>query len=454
VVFILVDDLRWNWLGCMGHPWLPTPNIDRLAAGGLTCDNAFVGVSLCSPSRATMLTGCHAQRSGVYLNSRHTLDPRVPTWGQLLQGEGYQTALVGKWHMRPYNEPRAGWDLWYSFRGQGKYDDPEFFNGERFFRRRGYMTDLLAERAVQFIEQRDPDRPFGLLLSHKGVHGPPTPAERHREAFPTEEFPEPVSWTDDLADKPEYQRARVVWGPRKKQWDAAIAEGRTVPERIEPRPWDPRLSQHLNTARCLLSIDDSVGQVLDALERTGAAEDTLVLFTSDNGVMLGEHAFVPGGKQLLYDESVRVPLVMRGPGCPVGARTDTLVSVLDLPATLVDLAGVAEPPRMHGRSLRPVFERPHKTPRRWRTELLLQHFADERWPSRPLMQGLRTERHKLVVAPDHADGVELYDLEADPHELTNLARVPGHAKVLGRLRARLDERLAEVEADRLPALEE
>ncbi len=445
VVWILVDDLRWNWLGCMGHPWIPTPNIDRIAARGVVFDNAFVAISICSPSRATMLTGCHPQRTGVFLNSSQDIRPEVPSWAQVLQGAGYETALVGKWHMRPYNRARAGWDKWFSFRGQGSYEDPEFFDGQSFFQKPGYMTDLLTDQAVEWIETRSGEKPFAMLVSHKGVHGAPVPAPRHREAFPTEQFPEPVSWTDDLADKPEYQRARVVWGSRKDQWERALAEGQSVPASIEARPWRPRLPQHLDTARCLLSVDDSVGRILDALEAKGRAEDTLVIFTSDNGVMLGEHAFLPGGKQLLYEESVRVPLILAGPGVAQGRRCDAFTSVLDLAPTLFDLGGAKEPPPVHGRSLLPLLARPGNVPRDWREHLLFQHFLDERWPSRPHMHGVRTHGHKLVVAPEHEDGVELYDLKEDPHELVNLALSSEHAGKRQELEALLAAELAALE---------
>ena len=206
----------------------------------------------------------------------------------------------------------------------------------------------------------------------------------------------------------------------------------------------------MDTARCLLSIDDSVGRVLDTLERRGELENTVVVFTGDNGLMLGEHAFLPGGKQLLYEESVRIPLAIQGPGFAAGQRADAMVSAVDLAPTLWDMAGATPPPVVHGRSLRPLLVKPRRTPRDWRRQLLMQHFLDPRWPARPDLSGLRTDRHKLVVAPAHADGVELYDLEDDPHELVNLASDPTSQPLLAELRAHLASELARVEADRLP----
>jgi len=442
VVFVLVDDLRWNWLGCMGHPWIPTPHIDRLAAGGTIFDNTFVAVSLCSPSRATMLTGCQPQRTRVFKNSSQHIATDVPSWAQVLQGGGYETACFGKWHMRPYNRPKPGWDHWLSFRGQGLYNDPELYDGEKFFTEPGYITDLLTHRTVAWLQGRTSDKPFALLLSHKGVHGRPVPAARHAAAFPTEQFPEPVSWTDDLADKPEYQRAGVAWGRTRHAWAKRRDAGVPIPASIPPRPWQPRHPIHMDTARCLLSVDESVGRVCDTLDQLGLAQDTVVIFTSDNGVLLGEHAFLPGGKQLLYEESVRVPLILRGPGVPVGRRDARLVSGVDLAPTLFELGGIAEPPPVHGRSLVPLLARKGRgRVRDWRKHLLLQHFADVKWPARPTMHGLRTDRYKLVVSPAYDDGLELYDLDDDPYELHNLAVSGGHEDRIAELRQQLDQKL-------------
>jgi N-acetylglucosamine-6-sulfatase len=438
ILFVLTDDLRWDALSCLGHPFVRTPNLDRLAAEGVRFANAFVTLSLCSPSRACYLTGTYAHTHGVTVNDRNDPDPAQPTFPQLLQGAGYETAYVGKWHCAPRQDPRPGFDYWLSFRGQGKYVNPDLNENGRDFQAEGYMTDLLTDYAVNWLRQRwegvalPTPRPFCLYLAHKAVHGPFTPAERHQDRFAGVEIAKPESFDDTFAGKPEWLRAGIVRGEQRDQWMAN--RDKSIPAEIPPGKWDPRAKGRLDYYRTLLAVDESVGRVLKTLEELGQLDSTVVVFASDNGFFHGEHR--RGDKRLMYEESIRIPLLLRYPPLARPGRVvEPMALNVDLAPTFLDLAGVPIPDAMQGRSLRPLLTEENPD---WRTSFLYEYFQEGWLPGVPTMLGVRTERWKYVTYPAIDDLDELYDLEADPHELRNLAEDPAHRETLQTMQQELE----------------
>ncbi len=431
-LFINIDDLAWNAMGFTGRfPFLKTPNIDRIAREGVDFKNAFVTISLCSPSRACSLTGCYAHKHDVRTNEGRDSHPGLPTYPQVLQEAGYATAHVGKWHMRPTAEPRPGFDYWLSFRGQGVYTDPTLNENGREFQAKGYMTDILSDYAVAWLKQAR-DKPFCLNLWHKAVHGPFTPPDRDRNAFLGETLPQPPNWDDDYADKPPWIRRSTKYGARREPWQAS--EGMPVPERIPPYPWNGRDRNRMNYLRSIQAIDEGLGRIFDLLEAQGQLDNTCIIFTSDNGFFLGEHR--RGDKRLAYEESMRIPLLVRFPKrAKPGTAREEMVLNIDVAPTLIDLAGEPVPGEMQGRSLAPLLR--GGTPR-WRKSFLYEYFEEAWLPGIPTMLAVRTPQWKYITYPDRpGEGEELYDLVHDPIEMHNLAQDPAHARTLGRMRAEL-----------------
>jgi arylsulfatase A-like enzyme len=417
ILFILTDDQRWDALGCMGHPFLETPNIDRLAKEGALFRNAFVTTSLCSPSRASMLTGTYAHTHGVITNESVDVDlKRFASFPMILRDRaGYRTAFIGKWHMDAQtDEPRPGFDYWLSFRGQGDYDDnPLNENGVKF-PSRGYVTDVLTSYAVQWLDENT-DKPFCLVVSHKAGHEPCEPAPRHADAFEGARMPEPVSYDDSLAGKPAWQRAALSAPGEHRSSARASAE---VPASLPPREFETT-ELEIEYDRCLLSVDESVGAILEKLTELGELDNTLILYSSDNGLFFGEHR--RDDKRLAYEESMRIPVLVRGPRfVEPGTTIDEMVLNIDFAPTFLAAAGVQPPAAMQGRSMLPLFAAEKAS---WRESFLYEYFVDI-LPEIPRMEAVRTERWKYVVYPDIQDVPELYDLQNDPHELSNLALDP------------------------------
>jgi N-acetylglucosamine-6-sulfatase len=434
-VFILVDDMRWDAMSCAGHPFLRTPNIDRIAEAGVRFANAFVTTSLCSPSRASYLTGTYAHRHGVCVNDRNDPDPTLATFPAVLQQAGYETAYIGKWHMAPFDQPRRGFDYWLSFPGQGVYNDPEFNENGHTVKTTGYVTDILTEYALKFLN-RDRSKPFCLILSHKAVHGPSIPADRHKDAFAPELLQEPASYGEDLSDKPRWMRELAARTGRLRK----PAPSGGIPAAIKPEPWDTRVRRNerrLNWYRTMLAVDESVGAVLDALAAKRHLSDTVVIFASDNGYFLGEHGN-RRGKRLAYEESIRVPLLACGPGVRGRGRVvEEMVLNIDVAPTVVDLAGIPVPETMQGRSLVPLLA--GKTVRDWRSSFLYEYFREDFIPAIPTILAVRTDDWKYITCPGVDDIDELYHLTDDPIEMKNLANSPAYAPRLQQMREELEK---------------
>ncbi len=431
VVFVLVDDLRFDALAIDGHPFVETPNLDRLAREGARFSNAFVTTSLCCPSRASLFTGLYAHRHGVTRNDEIDLDPALVTFPKLLQAAGWRTAFIGKWHMGPGAEPRPGFDRWVSFEGQGVYFDPLLNEDGREVQAKGYVTDLLTDEAVRWIGEQTPSKPFCLFLSHKATHAPMAPAARHRGRYAEREIALPPATRDDLAGAPEALRRMVAHGFHRRDFEARAAE--PVPERIPPPAWTIAdfVRAYLET---VLSVDESVGHVVAALEDRGLLEDTLLVFTSDNGYLFGEHQ--SPDKRLAYEESMHVPLLVRSPRFTApGTVVDELVLNVDLAPTLLDLAGLPAAEGLQGRSLAPLLAG-ERVP--WRDSFLYEYFREPPMEGIPTTLALRTKNWKYVVYPDYLEpNEELFDLGSDRNELRNLAGSPGEQARLADLRAQL-----------------
>jgi N-acetylglucosamine-6-sulfatase len=432
-VVIVADDMARDLFGA-GHrfPFYELPNLDRLAARGVLFDRAFVTTSLCSPSRATMLSGLYAHTHGVLGNEARDLAPGTATYPMLLQQAGYKTAFVGKWHMDSSKDtPRPGFDYWLSFKGQGAYEDPTLDENGRSVKRTGYLTDILTDYAVQWLKARG-NEPFLLVLSHKAAHDPFHPAPRHAAALSDAALPEPANFEDSFLTKPVWQRRYVLCGGSASD----LARCPDPPPAFLPRwPWAARERWRLEYLRTLLALDDSVGSVVATLQTQGFADSTYIVFVGDNGMFLGEHRL--GDKRLMYEESIRVPFLVAGPRV-AARRSAALVLNLDLAPTLLQLAGVGVPASMQGRSLAGLLQGGPPV----RDSFLYEYFADSVVPAIPSMVGVRTERWAYVTYPGRGSEDELYDVDGDPGEMTSLSDSPAAAAQKLALRTELQRLLA------------
>jgi arylsulfatase A-like enzyme len=448
-VVILIDDLRFDEFGAGGHPYMKTPHVDRLAREGAAFANAFHTTPLCSPNRASILTGQYASRHGIIDNvARDALSHRLPNYHQELQRLGYETAHVGKWHMGNDGSPRPGYDRWVSFDGHGSLFDPALNEDGRLRPTPGYVTDLLNERAVAFVEQPHA-RPWSLFLAHKAVHPDAhqaadgtldltrkdygyKPAPRHADLYRGCQFPRRpnmLSPEDVVKSKPAWAEAfRLRAGEKAQAVLRAIHAG--TQEEIRLR------------AAMMASVDEGVGMILEALERTGQLDRTFILFLGDNGYFFGEHALGPE-RRFAYEEGIRTPFLIRYPPLArPGAAPSELALAIDIAPTLVELAGGTPGPQVQGRSLVPLLA---GDARDWRRSFLIEYFTENAMPWLVGMsyKAVRTERHKLIHWVNR-DGVdELYDVRDDPYELANVIDEVRYAGVARELRHELARLVAE-----------
>jgi N-acetylglucosamine-6-sulfatase len=428
LVLVVVDDLRWDDIGAAGHPFARTPHIDRLAREGARFLNAFATTPLCSPSRASILTGQLTRRHGILDNTdRSAASHGLPTFPRRLQEAGYETAFIGKWHMGNDPTRRPGFDHWVSLRGQGEALDPELHENGSTVRVRGYVTDIFTERALELLAQRR-ERPFFLMLAHKALHpnflqrddgstspigeGGFIPAERHRPLYVDAAIPRRPSYGLPPRGKPALLR-RI--GDLTPLGSTTVTPDETVRDRL----------------RMLAAVDEGLGRMLAAFERQRGLEDTVVILTGDNGYFYGEHG-LSEERRLAYEESIRVPLLVRYPPLARAGSTPTQMALtIDLAPTLLDLA------RIDGRSLVPLLrgERPE-----WRESFLIEYYSDTVFPRilRMGYQAVRTPRFKYIAYRELAGMDELYDLETDPHELENLIDAPRHQATRERLKRELE----------------
>jgi N-acetylglucosamine-6-sulfatase len=450
-IVILIDDLRHDEFGAGGHPYLKTPHIDRLAAEGALFERAFHTTPICSPNRASIVTGQYASRHGIIDNvARDAMSHRLPNYHLALQELGYETAHVGKWHMGNDGQPRPGYDHWVSFDGHGSLNDPTLNVNGRTEERPGYMTDLLNEEALAFLARKR-SRPFALFFAHKAVHpdahqaadgtldmtrfGGYVPAERHRGLYRDGVFPKKpnmLSPRELVKQKPAWTEAFALRGTeRSQQLLAAIQAG--TQEEIRQR------------ARMMASVDEGVGQLLEALARRKQLEDTLILFLGDNGYFFGEHGLGPE-RRFAYEEGIRAPFLVRYPRkVRAGTRIRDLAICQDIAPTLIELAGGKPGAHIQGRSLLPLFAGRRKG---WRKSFLVEYWAEQAMPWLVGMtyKAVRSDRHKLIRWVNRGSAGELdelYDLERDPFELKNQARNARYARIRASLRREMRRLVAD-----------
>jgi arylsulfatase A-like enzyme len=417
-LFVFTDDQRFDAMGVVQReqgerarfPWFKTPHMDRLAAEGLRFRNAFVTLSLCAPSRAVFMTGRYNHLNGVANN--HTPFPEDSvTHASVLRPAGYITAYIGKWHMGGQRGKRPTFDYSASFIGQGKYFDcPIEVNGEPT-PSKGWVDDVTTDYAIEFIKKHR-DKPFSITLGMKACHGPFEPPERAKNRF-------------------EGEKARAV--PNLQT--PAIYKAKSDQPMGKPAQDFAEGKINLNYFRCISAADDNLGRLLQTLDELGLAEDTVVIYSSDNGYYNGEHGL--GDKRSGYDESMRIPMLVRYPKMIAkGTTRDEFVLNIDLAPTLVDLAGATIPQTMQGKSWKPLLA--GQPVRGWRQSFFFEYFEENNFPQTPTLFAVRTSNAKLIKYPGHAEWTELFDLAKDPYETKNLAKDPAHQDLLAKMQAEFD----------------
>lgn len=470
VIFILSDDHRFDFMGFTGKvPWLKTPNMDRMAMEGAYFPNTFVTTSLCSPSRASILTGQFSHTHTVVDNSAPAPDNLI-FFPQYLQQVGYQTSFFGKWHMGSADDnPRPGFDHWESFRGQGVYYNPTLnINGERIkYRDSTYITDVLTEHAVDWLGNRDTDKPFFLYLSHKAVHHNFSPAKRHEGNYEDEKIVLPPSFYtsakpvkgktnpyglrnyegtvmgENIENSIAYSRNNL--NQKTTEFEKPASGEDYYGERMQP-DWQKmqRESWHgvdypfhghtdfeslyKDYCEALMAVDESVGTVMDYLEKEGLDESTIVIYMGDNGFSFGEHGIID--KRHFYEESVKVPFLMKHPDIEGGIVIDKMIQNIDVAPTVLQIAGVKKPKQMQGRSIGPLLRDQGV---KWRDKIFYEYYWEYAFPQTPTMHGVRTDRYKLIRYHGVWDTNEFYDLKEDPYEMNNLIASPEHQDIIKEL---------------------
>jgi len=448
IIYIMSDDHGSQAISCYGgvlSTVFRTPNIDRLAAEGMRMENCFVTNSISTPSRAAIMTGQYSQHNGVYALEER-FDPARPTVAKDMQRAGYHTALIGKWHLT--SEP-MGFDYYNVLPGQGRYFDPVFIekgdlNGPDFEHAKGkiyqgHVTDITTDLALQWLAEQKPGEPFFLMCHFKAPHRNWEPAPRHADLLKDVTIPEPENILDTYDGRGEWMNELIIKLEDMNPKDVAqpkIPEGLS---RDSLRRWVYQyfMKQYL---RCVAGIDENVGRLLEYLDKNGLTDNTIVIYTSDQGFFLGEHGLFD--KRLMQEESIRMPFIVRYPrGVKAGTINGDIALNIDFAPTFLDYAGVATPSYMQGESLRPLFE--GHTPATWRKSFYYRYWMnDDIWTRAPAHYGIRTDRYKLIFVYGLPLGMlgsgpritppewEFYDLQNDPTEMDNRYNDPAYARII------------------------
>lgn len=495
IVYIMTDDHSYQTLSAYGSAvskLAPTPNLDRLAARGMLFTRAYVENSISSPSRATLLTGRYSHQHGQIKLGRASFDPDQPVFPALLQDAGYQTALFGKWHL--HVDPR-GFDHYKILNGQGTYYNPEFRmpDSDGFVREEGYVANIITNDAMAWLERRDRNKPFCLMVHHKSIHRNWCPELKYANLYADTVFPEPSTLMDDYATRCDAARTQTMtiademtlasdlkvyqllpeekanndfniefsrlsledqkrfmeaYGPRNEAFLANRPEG----EALIRWKYQRYMQDYL---RCVRSLDDEVGRLLDYLDEQGLTDNTLIVYTSDQGFYMGEHGWFD--KRFMYEESFRTPLIISWPGhVAPGTVCDALVQNIDYAPTLLDVAGVDIPSEMWGVPLSALFE-DGKAPDNWRDELYYHYWDYPAIHNVRRHDGIITRDFKLIHFKDEGggngrkdapiDAWEFYDLRVDPTEVRNAYDDPRYAETVSRMKKRLSDKRAELGVD-------
>jgi len=478
ILFIMTDDHSYQTLSAYDDRYIQTPNLDRIAKEGVLFQNSFVGNSICAPSRATMLTGKHTHLNGQIDNS-HRFDSSQVTFPKLLQKAGYQTALVGKWHLK--SQP-TGFDHWEVLIGQGNYYNTDFIeNGERK-RSEGYVTDVITDKGLDWIDKRKKDQPFCLLLHHKATHRIWMPDTALLNQFKDVEFEVPDNFFDTYADRlaaaehvmgidrdmdlvydlkmldregdiqTKYRKAyERMYGRmnefQQEAWDKYYqpiiedfkAKGRKGKE-LALWKYQSYMQDYL---KCVQSVDNNVGRVLDYLDKNGLSENTLVVYTSDQGFYMGEHGWFD--KRFMYEESLRTPLLMRYPeGFAENGRITELVQNIDYAPTFLDFAGVKIPKEIQGESIKSLLMAQDTE---WRDAIYYHYYEFPNEHGTKKHYGIRTDRYKLIHFYEDIDTWEFFDLKSDPKEMNNLINSASNQKLITELKERLEKLQAQYKVE-------
>lgn len=452
LLFIMSDDHAAHAMSCYGSQINQTPNIDRIANEGMRFDNCFCTNSICAPSRAVILTGKYNHLCGVRTLNEE-FDSRQQTFPKLLQSNGYQTAIVGKWHLgHGGNSDPAGFDYWNVFRGQGFYHNPKMIEmgEEKIFP--GYATDIVTDLSLEWLSKRDKSKPFMLMCHHKAPHRPWEPDERHAHLYEDADIPEPETFYDDYESRSNAAKeaAMRMSHLNPKDLKAPVPAGLTPLEEMKWR-YQRYIKDYL---RCIASVDDNVGRLLDYLDEEGLAENTIVIYTSDQGFFLGDHGWFD--KRFMYEESLRMPFVIRYPKViRQGSVSSDMILNLDFAPTFLHVAGIGIPGEMQGRSIHAQLS--GQSPEDWRTSMYYRYWMHcDKAHHVYSHYGLRTERYKLIYYYGEAFGLkgsqeipkdaewELFDLQADRCELRNVYHHPDYQETVRQLTDELHRLQAEL----------
>jgi len=478
IVFIMSDDHAAHAISCYTRRMHQrnvineTPNIDRIAKEGVIFDNCFCTNSLCTPSRATILTGLHSHKTGV-TSIRTRLDNRITTFAKLLGENGYETAMIGKWHLgrRRKNRPK-GFDYWNILPAQGWYRNPLFIEMGKLRRVKGYVTNIITDISLKWLKNRDKSKPFLLLCHHKAPHRPWISDKKYKNLYKDDEIPYPLTFDDDYSNRgaaAAHANMRVenalnrsdlkLRSPLRKRYFTLpipesfenyilrTEEGEEISfeskEELKKWKYQRYIKDYL---RCIASVDDSVGEILDYLDQENLAENTIVIYTSDQGFFLGDHGWYD--KRFIYEESLRMPLVMRYPTeiKPDSVNQDIVLN-LDFPETFLDYAGVAVPDEMQGQSFRHLLR--GEADKNWRNSFYYRYWVNGGFHKVYAHYGIRTLKHKLIFyyadplkqkgshKDPHEPFWELFDLEKDPFEMKDVYNDPAYGKIINNLKEEL-----------------
>jgi arylsulfatase A-like enzyme len=468
IVFVFTDDHATQSISAYGGMLAeiaPTPNLDRIAEKGMLFRRCLVGNSICGPSRATILTGKYSHLNGFMVNENTDFDGSQQTFPKLLRKAGYETAIIGKWHLG--SDP-TGFDHWDILPGQGFYYNPDFTNEKGTYQEMGYVTEVITQKAIEWLDGRDEDKPFVLMMQHKAPHREWSPAPQYLTAFDDIDMPEPDTLFDSYEGRGTAARDQDMSIEKTMELgkDLKVVEkditgvlARRIQKRMTPEQreawnaaYQPKNEAFLSAdlkgkdlirwkyqrylkdyLRCIKSVDDSVGELWNHLEKEGLLENTVFIYSSDQGFYLGEHGWFD--KRFMYDESYRTPLLISWPGVTKpGSVSSDLVSNLDFAETFLDIAGIDIPSDMQGGSLLPILK--GETPDDWRKTHYYHYYEYPGWHMVHRHEGIYDGRYKLMNFYDLGEW-ELYDLQADPQEMTNQYDNPEYAEIVKRMHQEL-----------------
>jgi arylsulfatase A-like enzyme len=460
ILFIMSDDHASHAMSCYGSRINTTPNLDRIANEGMQFNNCFCTNSICTPSRASILTGAYNHINGVTTLDT-PMDNTLPTFVKNLQANGYQTGMFGKWHLGTGSEHcPTGFDDWAVLEGQGIYHNPTFaFKGQYGGERRvvqGYATDIITDMSLDWLKQRDSEQPFFMMCHHKAPHRPWEPDEKHAHMYLNEDIPEPETLYDDYTNRASAAAAAEMRvGVHMKPMDIKTEISRDMPE-MELRKWAYQryIKDYL---RVVASIDDNVGRILDYLDAEGLSDNTIVVYTSDQGFFLGDHGWYD--KRFMYEESLHMPFIMRYPKkIEAGSVNDDMILNVDFAPTFLELAGLDVPEDYQGDSFKSLLE--GKTPSDWRQSMYYRYWMHKAHHNVYAHYGIRTMRYKLIYYYSDALGQagaidetyepewELFDLENDPYEMNNVISHSEYADIVAELKTELHRLQAELGDER------